>query len=74
LGHATAKIVGARRNGDTWQLTVKVSDRYDFDEWIDSAEMVSGSYLNNIGLAGQYYGIIKPFNFSITVPMDIPAK
>jgi hypothetical protein len=74
LGYATAKIVGARRNGDTWHLTVKVSDRYDFDEWIDSAEMVSGSYLNNIGLAGQYYGIIKPFNFSITVPIDIPAK
>ena len=68
IGLATAIVKGEKKNGN-WDIIVTVYDTYDFNDW--DYEDSFKAWLNNAGVAAQYYGIVVPYEFEINIHMEI---
>ena len=68
VGHASFSIIGIKR-GKKWKLSAIISDRYDFDN-VQSYKSISG-IANNIGLVMQSIKYIKPYKWTVFIPLTI---
>ena len=68
LQHAKFTIIG-RKSGGVWNLTISVSDRYDFDNIRSFSELSFGNAANDLGWIMQRTGMMVPYRFSVTYKM-----
>ena len=64
VGKASATISGTKISANSWNIVVKISDKYDFDEWRNMNSF--GSIANNIGFLMQNIGYLTPYDWDVT--------
>jgi RHS repeat-associated protein len=65
LQHISFNVQGTKSNG-VWDLTITVSDRYDFDSIRSFSGLSFGSVANDLGWAMQRIGMVVPYNISVS--------
>ena len=79
LHRATLNIIGAKNGNGKWELTVTITDTYDFTDLKNLKEIydsgnsplkVIGLILNNYGVASMKYGVLKEYNVTINLEIN----
>lgn len=60
IGKVNAKISGTKNQDNSWNITITISDRYDFDG--KRKGLTISNILNNIGDTMENIGILHPYD------------
>ena len=66
IQHVDIYVSGKRINENTWDITINLADRYDF-EWRDLNS--PADWANDLGYYMQENGILKTYKWSVTYKM-----
>lgn len=65
IGKATNTIIsGTKNQNNSWNITVTLQDRYNFEEWRKMNTF--GSVANNFGLIAEKTGFLTPYDWDVT--------
>lgn len=72
--HNVAINLNGKKEKGKWNLQITLTDTYDFTEILSNDKFTKkgkkyislGSILNDMGAVSSQYGVIKPFNITIT--------
>ena len=59
-------MVSGRKKNGVWNLTVSVSDTYDFTEIRSFSKLSFGNAANDLGWAMQKVGMMVPYKISVS--------
>ncbi len=68
IGRIDLYVTGTKRNGK-WNLTVKGTDRYNFDEFRLTTGFSVGNVANDVGLVMQQAKLLKPYDIKVSFTM-----
>ena len=64
LGHVNVDILGTKNQDNSWNVSVKISDKYDFTEWREGWSF--GTIMNNVGYTMQAIEALTPYEWDVS--------
>ena len=68
IQHVDIYVSGKRINENTWDITIKMSDTYDFTEFRLSLSV--GDLANDLGFVMQHTGLLQTYRWSLSYHME----